>query len=238
MMRLLLIVPLLLLAACGGAEPTAVGRRQTVVFKVVRVGVPPICDTWKGLPIRQIVLDGIGGAVKFPVVMPDLCTGTALTLPSMPPYDEAKMRQLSDMVGDHEAYKILIVDGPQVLGGSIRVGVAGANYQLFGYMGIFLPYARGADGDHTAGTVGRTIVHEFGHALGLVGDLIPQVTKHEDLSVEFSPFHCKVRGCVMYWSVSSGDVDRLSNVVGGNRDLFDPLCKADLAELRDLSRLW
>ncbi|HDP23951.1 MAG TPA: hypothetical protein ENN34_00760 [Deltaproteobacteria bacterium] len=41
-----------------------------------------------------------------------------------------------------------------------------------------------------------TLVHEFGHVMGLVNNGVPMVTEHEDAEY---PLHCTNQNCVMYW---------------------------------------
>jgi predicted Zn-dependent protease len=41
-----------------------------------------------------------------------------------------------------------------------------------------------------------TLVHEFGHAMGLVNNGVPLATNHQDLP---NGHHCKNENCVMYW---------------------------------------
>ncbi|MGK7391169.1 MAG: peptidase [Candidatus Cyclobacteriaceae bacterium M2_1C_046] len=66
--------------------------------------------------------------------------------------------------------------------------------------------------------------HEIGHLLGLVNVGTPMVTEHQD---ESHGKHCDDSNCLMYWSVSTGNV--VDNIVGfSSPPDLDSQCKADL----------
>lgn len=75
------------------------------------------------------------------------------------------------------------------------------------------------------------LVHEFGHAAGLVNLGAPMVTPHEDPQ---HPKHSSNRESVMYWAVEN--TAGLFTIFTGGSDIpwqFDANDKADLAALRD-----
>ena len=71
-----------------------------------------------------------------------------------------------------------------------------------------------------------TLVHEFGHTLGLVNDGVPMVTNHEDSE---HPHHCTNEDCVMFWENDGSNrnvfiqkiVDSPSDVIYGQECLND-----------------
>ncbi|MGD0209493.1 MAG: hypothetical protein ABSC14_00770 [Desulfomonilia bacterium] len=71
-----------------------------------------------------------------------------------------------------------------------------------------------------------TLVHEFGHTLGLVNDGVPMVTNHEDSE---HPHHCTNENCVMFWENDGSNrnvfiqkiVDSPSDVIYGPECLND-----------------
>lgn len=78
------------------------------------------------------------------------------------------------------------------------------------------------------------LVHEIGHAIGLVNNGLAMVTPHEDTA---HPAHDTNRECVMYWAYEGGDLlgTLLTRLIGGNRGPlpFDDACRADVAAIRD-----
>lgn len=73
-----------------------------------------------------------------------------------------------------------------------------------------------------------TLVHEVGHAAGLVNNGLPMISSHEDTS---HPAHCNEPTCVMYWENEGASalktfiLNRLSNP---SLVMFDPLCLKDV----------
>lgn len=76
-----------------------------------------------------------------------------------------------------------------------------------------------------------TLVHEFGHNVGLVNDGLPMVTNHEDPA---HPHHCTNQDCVMFWENDTTNlVFFIQVVVNSNSDiLFGPECLEDARSYR------
>lgn len=70
---------------------------------------------------------------------------------------------------------------------------------------------------------GPVLVHEFGHAMGLVDNGAPMKANHEDPG---HPAHSNNRNSVMYWAVETSDV--LTTFTGGIPSDFDANDRADL----------
>lgn len=66
------------------------------------------------------------------------------------------------------------------------------------------------------------VIHEFGHAMGLVDRGIPMVRNHEDPQ---HPGHSSNRNSVMYWAVENSDI--LNFFTGGPPTDFDDEDRAD-----------
>jgi len=75
-----------------------------------------------------------------------------------------------------------------------------------------------------------TLIHEMGHALGLVNTGLPMKTAHED---PINKHHCNDDKCVMYWTNegSSDMVNFVKNVItSGSVIMFDAQCLRDSRE--------
>lgn len=70
------------------------------------------------------------------------------------------------------------------------------------------------------------LVHEFGHAMGLVNNGIPMVDPHEDPD---HPGHSSNQASVMYWAVETTNIFNLFR--GGPPTTFDGQDKADLCAI-------
>jgi predicted Zn-dependent protease len=71
-----------------------------------------------------------------------------------------------------------------------------------------------------------TVIHEFGHTLGLVNNGVPMVTDHEDKA---HPHHCSNEDCVMFWSNDSTNlVIFINKIINSPSDiLFGQECLDD-----------
>jgi hypothetical protein len=71
-----------------------------------------------------------------------------------------------------------------------------------------------------------TLVHEFGHAAGLVNIGVPMVTDHEDSG---HPGHCTNEDCVMYWENDGTKLNLfIQKIINSPSDvIFGPECLND-----------
>ena len=76
-----------------------------------------------------------------------------------------------------------------------------------------------------------TIIHEFGHTLGLVNNGVPMITSHEDST---HPHHCTNEDCVMFWANDSTNlVFFINTIINSPSDiLFGPECLDDTRSYR------
>jgi len=76
-----------------------------------------------------------------------------------------------------------------------------------------------------------TLVHEFGHALGLVNNGVPMVINHEDPE---HPHHCTNDQCIMFWVENSSRIDLFTQkIIDSPSDvLFGPECLEDVHNFR------
>lgn len=98
-------------------------------------------------------------------------------------------------------YYIVYVGGYYANGEGRRPGVLGVSVGN-GVIGMFKPVLRNSGGFTIALTGQAVLVHELGHAAGLVNTGVPLTSDHQD--VEHGK-HCTNRECVMYWTVNGSD---------------------------------
>lgn len=110
--------------------------------------------------------------------------------------------------------------------------VLGVSIGTTGVVAMFRPVIEGAGGllpTNTAAYVEQsTLVHEVGHAAGLVDNGLAMATAHRDAE---HGAHCTNSECIMYWQ--NAGVEGLSGFLGRNladgpRVLYDANCLADI----------
>jgi hypothetical protein len=77
-----------------------------------------------------------------------------------------------------------------------------------------------------------TLVHEFGHAMGLVNNGVPLTSSHQDTQ---KGHHCINTNCVMYWQnegVSDLKEFVQSYMTTGSLVMFGPECLKDASSYR------
>lgn len=115
--------------------------------------------------------------------------------------------------------------------GSPNTNVIGVSLSGSTVIAIFKPVVRSSG--NNAGLVPKyveqsTMVHEIGHALGLVNNGIPMTTSHQDSS---HGAHCNNPNCVMYWE--NEGVANLRNFIqqiisGGSTTIYGSECLNDI----------
>ncbi len=102
--------------------------------------------------------------------------------------------------------------------------ILGVQFLGYPYAFIFkdVVVAAGGDGATQRYVEQSVVVHEIGHAIGLVNNGLPMVSGHEDAA---HPKHSINQDCVMYWAVENRQniLTTLANFIAGNRlNLFGP----------------
>jgi predicted Zn-dependent protease with MMP-like domain len=129
------------------------------------------------------------------------------------------------------SFVILFLNGFFSDSGVADSDVLGVNLTGTSIVAIFKPVITAAwKGEHFY--VGKfieqsTVVHEMGHALGLVNDSLPMVTPHQDVA---RGSHCTNENCVMFWEDSGAAAAKKfvkQYVKTGNEDLFAAECLQD-----------
>lgn len=96
--------------------------------------------------------------------------------------------------------------------------ILGVQFRGYPYAFIFkdVVVSSGGDGASQRYVEQAVVVHEVGHAVGLVNNGLPMVTAHDDGS---HPKHSTNKDCVMYWSVEnkSNILTTLASFILGNQ---------------------
>lgn len=139
---------------------------------------------------------------------------------------EAKYRNnYADSVTQTAVLYIICCKGKSDIGGSgnstvLAITYAGSSTALF----TDVAEASGGIGVTVAEVEGAALVHEAGHALGLVNGGCPMVTPHEDAS---HAGHDVSSSSVMYWLIQISPV--APNIGDATFALYGANCEADLA---------
>lgn len=112
------------------------------------------------------------------------------------------------------AVGVYFVNG--TLGGDNNI--LGVQFQGYPFAFIFkdVVVAAGGDGAAQRYIEQATVVHEIGHAIGLVNNGLPMYTPHEDAA---HPKHSTNSDCVMYWAVEqrANILTTLAGFITGNQ---------------------
>lgn len=126
---------------------------------------------------------------------------------------------------------VLWLNGRFATAEGIQDSVIGVSIGSTGVIAMFKPVIRTlGNNDRTRGYGEQaTLVHEFGHAVGLVNRALPMSVDHQDTE---HGKHCTNRACIMYWAIegASGLGDFIGlNILNGEEVLFDRNCLDDVA---------
>lgn len=126
---------------------------------------------------------------------------------------------------------VLWLDGRFETADGIQNGVIGVSIGSTGIIAMFKPVIRSLGNNDRTRSYGEqaTLVHEFGHAVGLVNRALTMSVDHQD--VEHGQ-HCTNPDCIMYWAIEGAS--GLGNFLGRNllsepEVLFDGDCLDDVA---------
>lgn len=133
--------------------------------------------------------------------------------------------------GDTKTYYLMFVSGLFATDEGPQSGVLGVSIGTTGVIAMF------KDVINSTNVIGfpnvvrfveqATIIHELGHAFGIVDNGVPMVTPHRD---EQHGAHCDNDKCVMYY-LNEGSSDATAyvrdKILTGNEILFDVNCLAD-----------
>ena len=137
-----------------------------------------------------------------------------------------------DTVPDDETrvLHVLWLDGYFADADGRQDAVLGVSIGNTGVLAMFKPVIEGLGLSDAVRRFGEqaTLIHEFGHAVGLVNNGLEMVTAHQDAE---HGAHCSDDACVMYWA-NEGAADLAAFVVqyatSGDSVLFGADCRADV----------
>jgi len=135
---------------------------------------------------------------------------------------------------DTGVFWIAFVNGYYDRGGTADSGVIGVSLSGTGVIAVFKDVVeRAAATEAVRRFVEQsTLVHEMGHALGMVNNPVPPLTAHEDPS---HARHCSDQDCIMYWA-NEGIIDLAGfaqrYLTSGRTVLFCGACRGDICAYR------
>jgi hypothetical protein len=142
----------------------------------------------------------------------------------------AKKHRDAAPTSDTVSFYVVFLDGKfKDTDGTVSDNTVGVSVRGTGIIAMFKPAITAGLKDPASPVFVEqtTLVHEFGHAIGLVDDGMPATSPHRD---EAHGAHCSNPSCIMYWKsdlVHDG-VDFVSTYLEPrNGILFGPECLAD-----------
>jgi hypothetical protein len=184
------------------------------------------------------------GRVPAPVITVPKTAGEFTELPAQgrATWTTAELMALADRhrtgksVAGHARFWAVFVNGHFHDGTSAQPSVVGVSIKGTTVVAIFKDVVR-AQGTGLAQAVPKyveqsTLVHEMGHALGLVANGLPMKEDHQDAG---HPAHCTDPDCVMYWMNEGaaemvGFVQRMLLGSSPSPVMFDAKCLRDARE--------
>jgi hypothetical protein len=151
-------------------------------------------------------------------------------------FDFSKTLGVPDSTKQTAYFSIIFLNGAFNTGEEVSNGTLGISITGTTVIAIFKDAIRrlGPSGESLTVKFGEqaTLVHEMGHALGIVANGVDAVEDHHD---EEHGSHCSNSSCVMYW-MNEGNKDLLEFVQGivqdGNVTLYGSQCLDDIKAYR------
>jgi hypothetical protein len=205
-----------------GAEPFTGGT----------VGTTDVWDLF-GANAERLFQDA-GKTLEFPRALADMeeltdVSGASFTVAAI--LDVAAAHRDDPSVGDRATYYVLFVDGLYDDGTGDQPQVLGVSIGDTGVVAMFKPVIESTDVTLLPAVVRfveqTVLIHEFGHAVGLVARGVPLTSAHHD---EPHGAHCSDDACVMYYAnEGASDLAQFvqDSVITGDTIVFGPECLAD-----------
>lgn len=137
--------------------------------------------------------------------------------------------------GDTVTYYFVWLDGYYRDSSGVNKNVLGVSLGTTGVLAMFKPVIAGTGSGTPGLNVERyveqaTIVHEFGHAAGLVDNGLAEASPHNDAAHDG---HCTNQDCVMYWAIegTSGAITYVQkSLLSSSTVLYGKECLDDAAK--------
>ena len=124
---------------------------------------------------------------------------------------------------------ILFLDGYYITDGTPDQSLLGINLNGTEVIAVFKPVVMSASKSNSEQALieQSTIVHEIGHALGLVNNGVPVTSAHHDSD---HGAHCTNTDCVMYWQNRGAKIQQFIQpfLLTGKVQLFGNQCKSEI----------
>jgi hypothetical protein len=191
-------------------------------------------DPWKLFQANADALFNRQKNVTVPTTLPQMerlgdISGTEFT--SQQILDIASRHRGMLSTTNSTSFYIVFLNGHFHDGKMVRKDVLGVSIGKTGVIAIFKPVIANAPalGPSSRPFIEQTtLIHEFGHAVGLVNNGVAMVTPHQDAA---HGAHDSDSSCVMYYANegASAVAEFVRNLRTGDEVLFDSQCLADVA---------
>ena len=242
----------LALASCSGDGPLGGGDDNGPEIgdpdlKAIRVEVDyqPDAEPYTGSTVLggetwelfqgnvEALFEGTGVSIFAPQQLSEMEELAAATQEDFTVDDILALSEASlDTAADDETrvFHVLWLDGYFADGEGRQSGVLGVSIGRTGVIAMFKPVIETLGLTETVRRFGEqaTLIHEFGHAAGLVNNGVDMVADHQD---EANGAHCDNDECVMYWAnEGAGDLAEFVGryITTGDAVLFDADCQSDV----------
>jgi len=247
----------LTLAGCplDGGDPESAGNPyetprtyfSTMTALVVEVayetGAEPYTGIGLGQPLWDFLKSNLAALFQGRATVPNVSVPVSLTeMQSLPTQNKttwtaadllnlARVRRTGTSTAATGDFFVAFLNGYFDVSGSPDLNVLGVLVGGTTVMALFKPVIESAAAGELP-YVGKyveqtTLVHEMGHALGLVNYGLPLTAAHQDTA---NGAHCTNLACVMYWQIEGVAAARQfvkRDVLAGNEVMFGSECLTD-----------
>lgn len=209
----------------AGADPYIGSNfRNKPYWSVFETNIKAIYEA-RGMNVEVVVPSELSDMTLIPVQNKDSWTASEIN-------DLAKKYKKIATTSSDAVIQAVFVQGYFNNGESTNTSVIGINITGTTVIAIFKDVIKAMhqdkDGPTAKFTEQSTLVHEFGHAIGLVNNGVKQVDPHHDSE---HGAHCDNPNCVMYWQ-NEGAIEMYEYIArymqSGSEIMYDASCMEDL----------